>query len=309
MYSDVAELFEMHWAGLKAGLKWSEMEDLLENLGDAILGPDGAARKRREMKGLRRTFSKVSVGADVNGDGKGVYKSADGWLRLHHYADAKVNPGEINTALAGFRDEVSDKLGLLVPNVEVQFRDVSFEYDESAGGIFDKGIIHIPLHKYANSPASVRLVVAHEYVHCAIASVCGLGGCPRWLDEGLAAFMSQTLEGRYSSLLKRAVRQATAEDGGKRCLSLAELGERDLFDLARAEVSALAYGQSYSMVEFLVETKAYGWTFIKTLLHAAQQDAAAGGRAGAFGNVLMINRLDGGRLEELWLDWFRQTYL
>lgn len=87
-------------------------------------------------------------------------------------------------------------------------------------------------------------VIRHEAAHI-VTHVAGDGpftSLPSWIDEGVAVFAQSALSGGYSSAIDFGIATDTT-------LSLREMGA----PTNRAELVNLFYGQSYSVVQFLVE--------------------------------------------------------
>ena len=98
--------------------------------------------------------------------------------------------------------------------------------------------------------------VIHELAHLLVEEVtfnC-FGGLPTWLDEGLAVYS----EGRLPDFQQRALDEAIANDA---LISLRSLNS----SFPAADTGAtLSYAQSYSLVNYLIDT--YGWPKMQELL-------------------------------------------
>ena len=98
--------------------------------------------------------------------------------------------------------------------------------------------------------------LTHELAHLLIEEVtfnC-LGELPSWLHEGLATYAEGALPSYQQELLNGAIRDG--ELRSVRSLSSSfPAGDRE---------ANLAYSQSYSLVDFLIE--AYGWDKVNRLL-------------------------------------------
>ena len=98
--------------------------------------------------------------------------------------------------------------------------------------------------------------VIHELAHLLVEEVtfnC-FGGLPTWLNEGLAVYA----EGRLPDFQQRALDEAIANDA---LISLQSLNS----SFPAADTGAtLSYAQSYSLVNYLIDT--YGWPKMQELL-------------------------------------------
>lgn len=122
-----------------------------------------------------------------------------------------------------------------------------------SGGLYD-GKIRIPVGGAQELNKQLKAVLFHEYSHVVVQDITG-GNCPAWLNEGLAELAGRKIFDHPLSELARAARSgnfvsfATLEEG------FSGLGARE---------AALAYQQSYSLVNFMVDR--YGWPKIKEIL-------------------------------------------
>ena len=101
-----------------------------------------------------------------------------------------------------------------------------------------------------------RRVIAHELAHAVTHQITSnpYSDLPRWLDEGLATYNEGLLDVSFSTALQRAVTSNTL-------FSVRSLGSP--FS-ARADLAALAYAQSFSIVDYLIGT--YGQDKMSELL-------------------------------------------
>jgi len=112
-----------------------------------------------------------------------------------------------------------------------------------------------------------RRVIAHELTHLVTHQMTfnPYNDLPNWLNEGLSMYAEGTLERGYITLLERAV----AKD---ELISVRSLSSP--FS-AHAEESFLSYAQSYSLVEFLVNT--YGQARMFELLNTFREGSTYDG--------------------------------
>lgn len=124
-----------------------------------------------------------------------------------------------------------------------------------SGGFYD-GKIRLPFGALSEITPAMRGVLYHEYAHVVVFELTR-GNCPLWLNEGIAEMFGRMQYNRSLPELGRAAR------GGK------------LIDFRKLETSfsgfspstaALAYQQSYALVNYLVTT--YGWHRVRLILSA-----------------------------------------
>ena len=129
-----------------------------------------------------------------------------------------------------------------------EFRQTTTGPDWS-GGIYD-GKIRLPIGGVKKITARIRGVLFHEYTHVVVRELTK-GNCPTWLNEGLAVFEErkefrpQERKDVRGELLPRSVLEG----------SFLSLGTKE---------AALAYQQSYAMVDYLVSV--YGLHKIREIL-------------------------------------------
>jgi tetratricopeptide (TPR) repeat protein len=122
-----------------------------------------------------------------------------------------------------------------------------------SGGVYD-GTIRLPFGALSEITPSLRSILFHEYAHVVVFDLTH-GNCPLWLNEGIAEMYGR---GQFTH---------PAVEGGP------ATPKGPLIDIRRLEGSftglsshdaALAYQQSYSMVNYLVTT--YGWHRVRAVL-------------------------------------------
>ncbi len=129
-----------------------------------------------------------------------------------------------------------------------------------------------------------KRAMTHELTHLVVHQVVfnPYNDLPTWLDEGLAMYAEGGLEPAFAALLDKA----TAEDS-----LISVRGLSSPFS-AYAEESALAYAQSYSIVEFLLTN--YGQSrmleLLSTFRHGSGYDEA----------LLKVYGFDMDGLDTLW---------
>ena len=132
------------------------------------------------------------------------------------------------------------------------FKTVTDSPDWS-GGVYD-GKIRLPFGSLNEITPAMRGVLFHEYAHVIVFELTR-GNCPLWLNEGIAEMFGRTQYNRPLPALGRAVRDGTLADFKKL--------EANFSGFSSA-TAALAYQQSYSLVNYMVTT--YGWHRIKQIL-------------------------------------------
>jgi len=176
------------------------------------------------------------------------------------------------------------KLVVLVYSWE-SFRALRQETPEWVGGQFD-GKIRVPLPNGHGDPRLVQQILFHEYTHALIHDL-SQGKCPKWLDEGIAEY-----EGRTQA--PAPLTQLIEAHGRNGLIAWADLSEQFSQALPATDV-ALAYQQSYSIVQYLVER--YGMWRIRRLVNAFSS-------GGAWDETLKAEyRLKPASLETAWRTW------
>ncbi|MDU0459402.1 MAG: tetratricopeptide repeat protein [Geobacteraceae bacterium] len=122
-----------------------------------------------------------------------------------------------------------------------------------AGGFYD-GKIRLPFGALNEITPVMRGVLFHEYAHVVIFELTR-GNCPLWLNEGIAEMFGRMQYNRPMSEFGRAARKKTFNDFRKL--------ESDFSSLSTAD-AALAYQQSYALVNFMVTS--YGWHIVRQIL-------------------------------------------
>ena len=122
-----------------------------------------------------------------------------------------------------------------------------------SGGLYD-GKIRLPVGGAQELNDQLKSVLFHEYTHVVVQEITH-GNCPTWLNEGLAE-----LEGRkiYSHPLVDLERAAAR--GAFIPFAKMESG----FTALSSKEAALSYQQSYSLVNFMVNS--YGWPKVTEIL-------------------------------------------
>jgi len=132
------------------------------------------------------------------------------------------------------------------------FKTVTDSPDWS-GGYYD-GKIRLPFGSLNEITPVVRGVLFHEYTHVVIFELTR-GNCPLWLNEGIAEMFARMQYNRQMPEFGRAARKGTFTDFRKLESGFSSLSSTD---------AALAYQQSYALVNFMVTR--YGWHRIKQIL-------------------------------------------
>ena len=180
--------------------------------------------------------------------------------------DLNYDPG-VNTSLAlsildvleSAANQVGSELGHF-PEARVpvaiykraDFKTVTDSPDWS-GGFYD-GKIRLPFGTLSEITPAVRGVLFHEYTHVVIFELTR-GNCPLWLNEGIAEMFARMQYNRQMPEFGKAARKGTFSDFRKLESGFSSLSTTD---------AALAYQQSYALVNFMVTR--YGWHRIKQIL-------------------------------------------
>ena len=122
-----------------------------------------------------------------------------------------------------------------------------------SGGFYD-GKIRLPFGSLSEITPAMRGVLYHEYAHVVVFELTR-GNCPLWLNEGIAEMFGRMQYNRPLPEFGRAARAGKLVDFRK-----LEAGFGDFSNSA----AALAYQQSYALVNYMVTT--YGWHRIRQIL-------------------------------------------
>lgn len=132
------------------------------------------------------------------------------------------------------------------------FRTVTSGPDWS-GGLYD-GKIRLPVGGAEQLTDQLKGVLFHEYTHVVVQELTH-GNCPTWLNEGLAELEGRKVFNQPLGMLGKA-----AKNSAYIPFSRLEKGFTDL----PAREAAMAYQQSYAMVNFMVSS--YGWPKVNEIL-------------------------------------------
>jgi len=132
------------------------------------------------------------------------------------------------------------------------YRNVT-ESPDWSGGLYD-GKIRLPIGGATELTPQLRAILFHEYAHVVIHELTR-GNVPTWLNEGLAEY-----EGRRELNPPMAELGKAAKHRGYLTFPALE-GSFGAFNNRQA---ALAYQQSYSMVNYMIG--AYGWYNVREIL-------------------------------------------
>ncbi len=122
-----------------------------------------------------------------------------------------------------------------------------------SGGFYD-GKIRLPFGALNEITPAIRGVLYHEYAHVVVFELTR-GNCPLWLNEGIAEMFGRMQHNHPLPEFGRAARSGKLIDFRKL--------EANFSDLSPS-AAALAYQQSYALVNYMVTT--YGWHRVKQIL-------------------------------------------
>jgi len=122
-----------------------------------------------------------------------------------------------------------------------------------SGGFYD-GKIRLPFGSLNEITPAMRGVLFHEYAHVVVFELTR-GNCPLWLNEGIAEMFGRMQYNRTLPEFGRAVRAGKLVDFRKLEAGFGELS---------TSAAALAYQQSYALVNYMVTT--YGWHRVRQIL-------------------------------------------
>ena len=192
------------------------------------------------------------------------------WERGNERIKLFIHPGD-ETNATGLMEvfdrtipELETKLGVSIPYQPRIFLVASQEeFDRATGGTLppwsegvsfaETGAIVLKSPSFSGDIDGLQRTAVHEFVHLMVAKKAGRG-VPRWLNEGLAQFLSGEGQGKALMPLSRAL-------WSNRLLPLTAIERVDRFSKVDAE---LAYLQSFHATEFLINQ--YGWETLRDLL-------------------------------------------
>jgi len=219
------------------------LEKTLALKGDFPAATELAAKVRRELE-VEKTMGR--------GYSSRFVISYDGSVRSHL-------AGDILSALEDAYNSVGRDLSFFpamrIPVIlytRKDFRTVTAGPDWS-GGLYD-GKIRLPVGGAEQLSDQLKGVLYHEYTHVVVQELTH-GNCPTWLNEGLAELQGRKIFNHPLGELGKAVKQS-------QYIPFSGL-EKGFTDLATRE-AALAYQQSYSLVNFMVSS--YGWPKVSEIL-------------------------------------------
>ena len=122
-----------------------------------------------------------------------------------------------------------------------------------SGGFYD-GKIRLPFGALNEITPVMRGVLYHEYAHVVVFELTR-GNCPLWLNEGIAEMFGRLQYNRPLPEFGRAARAGTLIDFRKLEANFSEFSP---------STAALAYQQSYALVNYMVTT--YGWHRVRQIL-------------------------------------------
>lgn len=166
------------------------------------------------------------------------------------------------------------------------------ESPEWSGGLYD-GKIRLPVGGAKELSPLLKGVLFHEYAHVVVNELTA-GHCPTWLNEGLAEIAERKVSEGPIRELAKAVRQGSL-------LPVSQL--EGSFSGFTAVQAALAYQQSYSLVNFMVTS--YGWYKVKdVLVNLGKGMTIAAAMAAAFEDF----GLDYPKVVAEWQGYLKQEY-
>jgi tetratricopeptide (TPR) repeat protein len=122
-----------------------------------------------------------------------------------------------------------------------------------SGGFYD-GKIRLPFGSLNEITPAMRGILYHEYAHVVVFELTR-GNCPLWLNEGIAEMFGRMQYNRSMPALGQAARERKLVDFRKLEANFNEFSP---------SAAALAYQQSYALVNYMVTT--YGWHRVKQIL-------------------------------------------
>lgn len=255
------------------------------------------------MDEKERIFRKVD--SIIRQDDKSSYIGGDDYVILvkdgirvgFHIKNPSLDIEGVFRTVRRAQKMVAERFGCALTGIEISLYDSKDEmrqegrsrsrYASWIAGIFD-GQIRIIAEKGDEEPGSLFIVLTHEIIHLAVFTL-GQGNCPYWLDEGLAVYLSQELPDQYLNALQRAIKS-------EKTFPLDALQSPLPPDLDDDGIRQLAYSETSSVVEYLIET--YGWEVVSLLVTRSGK--------GPFDAVLAELSLNHYLLEQGWKRWYRK---
>jgi len=185
-------------------------------------------------------------------------------IKLFIHPGDETNASGLTEAIEQAMPELETKLGVSIPYQPKIFLVTSQEeFDRATGGTLppwsegvsfaETGAIVLKSPSFSGNINALHRTAVHELVHLMIAKKAGRG-VPRWLNEGLAQFLSGEGQGKALMPLSRAL-------WSNHLLPLVSIERVDRFSRVDAE---LAYLQSFHATEFFINQ--YGWETLRNLL-------------------------------------------
>lgn len=237
----------------------------------------GGMDRDESAKAVRRLDTKIDVfekisrimgGAGVDGpmvaDQPAVFQAGP-----FRFAFLAPSHGDLvlkaHAMLVKAAENVAKFLGYRPSDVAVRIIPEPWQGPEGVAALYDRDILLRAQAFDGGDPAFLPVALAHEYVHLAVDRL-SKGACPRWLDEGLAQYVTQNLRPADARILQRAL----AADA----LLPLEVLNCDWTLLEDKALIDLAYAQCYSVAQYIVEQS--GWGAVRDMLkQAAGGDASS----------------------------------
>ncbi len=227
------------------------------NLESAVDFIDKALLLKPDFKAATEMAAKVRRELSVE---KSMDKGYSSRFVISYDAELKSGlTGDILSALEDAYSTVGRDLGIfptsrisVILYTKKDYRLVT-EGPDWSGGLYD-GKIRLPVGGADALSIQLKAVLFHEYTHVVIQEITN-GNCPTWLNEGLAELQGRKLLNHPLPELGRAARQGKFPSFSQMEKGFTSLGAKE---------AALAYQQSYSIVNFMVSS--YGWPKVTELL-------------------------------------------
>lgn len=187
--------------------------------------------------------------------------------RLENVAQqiVRVNPAVRLELEQTLRLQVEFKPTILLMNDRRRFRDMVGNDFFVAIAVPQHNLMVIDYTRMIDNPFMLRTTLKHELSHLLLNHHIDYGLLPRWLDEGVAQWItggiSELVNDPGWSVLERAVIRG----------NIMRFDDLVTFPSARTE-TMLAYQQSKSFIEYVVET--YGTNALVGIIHYMKNDAS-----------------------------------
>ncbi|HNY65983.1 MAG TPA: peptidase MA family metallohydrolase [Deltaproteobacteria bacterium] len=167
---------------------------------------------------------------------------------------------------AAFRWEIDFRPVIVLVGERGVFRQMAGHEAFVAYAVPDEQVMVIDLTRMRQRPFTLEITIRHELCHLLLHRYMGSTDMPKWLDEGIAQWISEGVPELVTPARDSLLTQAALAGSLPRLESLSRSFPRD------GQGLALAYGQSRSVVEYIVNN--YGRNGVLNLLESLRRGAS-----------------------------------